>query len=263
MSKVLIVDDQPAVRTALETLFEVHDLPAVAVGTMAEALDLIASEDIGAVVQDMNYTQNQTSGEEGVELFRAIRALDPEMPVLMITAWASLETAVALIKEGATDYMAKPWNDDKLVATVRNLVSLRALKQENVRLQAQARRARRVLAEGHNLCKAIYESSEMHAAVRLAVTVAPSDAPVLITGPNGSGKEKLAEIVQANSRRKDKPFIKVNVGALPDNLFEAELFGAEAGAFTGAQRMRMGRFEAAHGGTLFLDEMGTLSSAAQ
>jgi len=263
MSKVLIVDDQPAVRTALETLFEVHDLPAISVGTMAEALDLIASEDIGAVVQDMNYTQNKTSGEEGVELFRAIRALDPEMPVLMMTAWASLETAVALIKEGATDYMAKPWNDDKLVATVRNLVNLRALKQENVRMQAQARRARRALAAGHNLCKAIYESAEMHAAVRLAVTVAPSDAPVLITGPNGSGKEKLAEIVQANSRRKDKPFVKVNVGALPDNLFEAELFGAEAGAFTGAQKLRVGRFEAAHGGTLFLDEMGTLSAAAQ
>ncbi|HJX54847.1 MAG TPA: response regulator [Polyangia bacterium] len=108
---------------------------------MAEALDLIASEDIGAVVQDMNYTQDKTLGEEGVELFRAIRALDPEMPVLMMTAWASLETAVALIKEGATDYMAKPWNDDKLVATVRNLVSWRAPKQENVRLQAQARRA--------------------------------------------------------------------------------------------------------------------------
>jgi DNA-binding NtrC family response regulator len=263
MSKVLIVDDQPAVRTALETLFEVHDLPAISVGTMAEALDLIASEDIGAVVQDMNYTQNKTSGEEGVELFRAIRALDPEMPVLMMTAWASLETAVALIKEGATDYMAKPWNDDKLVATVRNLVNLRALKQENVRMQAQARRARRALAAGHNLCKAIYESAEMHAAVRLAVTVAPSDAPVLITGPNGSGKEKLAEIVQANSRRKDKPFVKVNVGALPDSLFEAELFGAEAGAFTGAQKLRVGRFEAAHGGTLFLDEMGTLSAAAQ
>ena len=263
MSKVLIVDDQPAVRTALETMFEVHDLPAIAVGTMAEALALIEREDIGAVVQDMNFTLDKTSGEEGVELFRAIRALDPEMPVLMMTAWTSLETAVSLIKEGATDYMAKPWNDDKLVATVRNLVNLRALKQENVRLQAQARRARQALATSHNLCGAIYESAEMHAAVRLAVTVAPSDAAILITGPNGSGKEKLAEIVQANSRRKDKPFVKVNVGALPENLFEAELFGAEAGAFTGAQKMRVGRFEAAHGGTLFLDEMGTLSAAAQ
>ena len=134
MAKVLIVDDQPAVRTALETLFDVHGLPALAAGTVSEALDLIAREDIGAVVQDMNFTQNQTSGEEGVKLFRAIRALDPEMPVLMMTAWASLETAVALMKEGAADYMAKPWNDDKLVATVRNLVNLRAFKQETVRL---------------------------------------------------------------------------------------------------------------------------------
>jgi DNA-binding NtrC family response regulator len=263
MPKVLIVDDQPAVRTALETLFEVHGLPAVAVGTSTDALDLIAREDIGAVVQDMNFTQNQTSGEEGVALFRAIRALDPEMPVLMMTAWASLETAVALVKEGASDYMAKPWNDDKLVATVRNLVNLRAFTQENIRLRAQARRARRELADKHDLRGIIYESAEMQAAVRLAVTVAPSDAPVLITGPNGSGKEKLADIVHANSRRRDKPFIKVNVGALPDNLFEAELFGAEAGAFTGAQKLRIGRFEAADGGTLLLDEMGTLSAAAQ
>lgn len=263
MPKVLIVDDQPAVRTALETLFDVHGLPALSVGTTAEALELIAREDIGAVVQDMNFTQNQTSGEEGVALFEAIRALDPEMPVLMMTAWASLETAVTLVKEGAADYMAKPWNDDKLVATVRNLVTLRASVQENIRLRAQARRARRELAARHDLCGAIYESAEMQAAVRLAVTIAPSDAPVLITGPNGSGKEKLADIVHANSRRKDKPFVKVNVGALPENLFEAELFGAEAGAFTGAQKLRVGRFETANGGTLLLDEMGTLSAAAQ
>ncbi len=146
MPKVLIVDDQPAVRTALETLFDVHGLPTLSVGTTAEALELIAREDIGAVVQDMNFTQNQTSGEEGVALFHAIRALDPEMPVLMMTAWASLETAVALVKEGAADYMAKPWNDDKLVATVRNLVTLRASVQENIRLRAQARRARRACA---------------------------------------------------------------------------------------------------------------------
>src|SRR5512141_1174092 len=191
MAKVLIVDDQPAVRTALETLFDVHGMPVLAAGTVSEALDLIAREDIGAVVQDMNFTQNQTSGKQGVKLFRAIRALDPEMPVLMMTAWASLETAVSLVKEGAADYMAKPWNDDKLVATVRNLVNLRTLQQESIRLRAQARRARRSLGESHTLCGAIYESAEMHAAARLAVTVAPSDAPVLITGPNGSGKEKL------------------------------------------------------------------------
>jgi DNA-binding NtrC family response regulator len=265
MLKVLIIDDQPAVRTALETLFEVHGLPAVSVASPDEALDLLATEDIGAVVQDMNFTQENTDGAEGATLFRRIRALDSDMPVLLMTAWTALETAVTLIKEGAADYIAKPWDDDKLVRTVRNLVSLRALRQENTRLRAQGSRARRALAEKHDLCGVVYASPQMHDVVRLAVSIAPSDVPVLITGPNGSGKEKLAEIVQANSRRKgnDKPFVRVNVGALPENLFEAELFGAEAGAFTGAHKLRVGRFEAADGGTLFLDELGTLPLAAQ
>jgi DNA-binding NtrC family response regulator len=180
-----------------------------------------------------------------------------------MTAWTALETAVTLTKEGAADYIAKPWDDDKLVRTVRNLVQLRALRQENTRLRAQGNRARRSLAEKHDLREVIYASPQMHEVVRLAVSIAPSDVPVLITGPNGSGKEKLAEIIQANSRRRDKPFVRVNVGALPENLFEAELFGAEAGAFTGATKLRVGRFEAADGGTLFLDELGTLPLVAQ
>jgi transcriptional regulator with GAF, ATPase, and Fis domain len=146
---------------------------------------------------------------------------------------------------------------------VKNLVNLRSLRQENTRLRAQGSRARRALTEKYDLCGVIYASPQMHEVVRLATSIAPSDVPVLITGPNGSGKEKLAEIVQANSRRKDKPFVRVNVGALPENLFEAELFGAEAGAYTGAAKLRVGRFEAADGGTLFLDELGTLPLAAQ
>jgi DNA-binding NtrC family response regulator len=263
MLKVLIIDDQPAVRTALETLFEVHGLPTISVSGPDQALDLLATEDIGAVVQDMNFTQENTDGAEGVGLFRRIHALDPDMPVLLMTAWTALETAVALMKEGAADYIAKPWDDDKLVRTVKNLVNLRGLRQENTRLRAQGSRARRALAEKHDLRGVVYASPQMHEAVRLAVSIAPSDVPVLVTGPNGSGKEKLAEIIQASSRRKDRPFVRVNVGALPENLFEAELFGAEAGAFTGAAKLRIGRFEAADGGTLFLDELGTLPLAAQ
>ena len=263
MLKVLIVDDQPAVRTALETLLEVHGLSPVSVSTPEEALHLIATEDIGAVLQDMNFTQQETSGDEGRRLFRSIRELDPDMPVLLMTAFSSLERAVELIKEGASDYLAKPWDNEKLVRTVKNLVSLRELKQENIRLRAQGSRSRRALAEKYDLRDVIYVSPQMHEVVRLAVSIAPSDAPVLITGPNGSGKEKLAEIIQANSRRKAKPFVKVNVGALPENLFEAELFGAEAGAYTGANKLRLGRFESADGGTLFLDELGTLPLPAQ
>ena len=261
--KVLIADDQPAVCAALQLLFELHGLPSVVVNRPDEALDLIATEDIGAVVQDMNFTQEKTSGEEGVALFRAIKKLDPDLPVVLLTAWSSLETAVSLVKEGASDYMAKPWDDDKLARVVKNLVQMRALQQENTRLNAQRTRLRKTLATRYDLRGLVYVSEAMHSLVNLACTIAGSDAPVLITGPNGSGKEKLAEIVQANSRRKDRPFVKVNAGALPDDLLEAELFGAEAGAFTGANKARIGRFEAAHGGTLFLDEIGNLSLAGQ
>ncbi len=261
--KVLIVDDQPAVCTALEVLFELHGIETLVAHAPAEVLDLIAREDVGVVVQDMNFTDNRTTGEEGVALFRAIRALDADLPVLLMTAWTSIETVVALIKEGAADYLAKPWDDRKLVTTVKNLLRLRELADENTRLRARSRRARQSLAVRHDLCGLVYASEAMHAVVSLAVSVAPSDAPILITGPNGAGKEKLAEIVQANSRRRDRPFVKVNAGGLPDQLLEAELFGAEAGAFTGAAKARIGRFEAAHGGTLFLDEIGNLSLVGQ
>jgi len=261
--KVLIVDDQRAICTALELLFEHHGIETLVASRPAEVLDLIAREDIGVVVQDMNFTANQTSGEEGVALFRAMRALDGELPVLLMTAWTSLETVVALIKEGAVDYYAKPWDDHKLITTVRNLLQLRELARENTRLRARSRHARQSLAVRHDLCGLVYSSEAMHAVVELAVNVAPSDAPILITGPNGAGKEKLAEIVQANSRRRDKPFVKVDAGGLPDELLEAELFGAEPGAYTGATKSRIGRFEAAHGGTLFLDEIGNLSIVGQ
>jgi len=263
MLKVLIVDDQPAVCTALQVLFDLHGIASIAAYRPQDVLDLIATEDVGVVVQDMNFAEDKTSGQEGEELFRAIRRLDPDMPVLMMTAWTSLETAVKLIKEGAADYMAKPWDDDKVVITVKNLLRLRELAQENLRLRARSDRARKHLAGKYDLRGLIYASDAMHNVVSLAVAVASSDAPVLIAGPNGSGKEKLAEIIQANSRRRDKPFVKVNAGGLPDELLEAELFGAEAGAFTGATRQRIGRFETAHCGTLFLDEIGNLSPSGQ
>ena len=263
MLKVLIADDQDAVRTALEVLFAINGLETLSARTPSEVLHLVATEDVGVVVQDMNFAREKTSGQEGIELFRAIRALDPDLPILLMTAWTSLETAVQLVKEGAADYFAKPWDDDKLVRNVQSLIRLRSLAQENLRLRARQSRAVRELRERHDLRGLIYASREMHDLVSLAVHVAPSEAPVLITGPNGAGKEKVAEIVQANSRRQRQPFVRVNAGGLPDELLEAELFGAEAGAFTGATKLRVGRFEAAHGGTIFLDEIGNLSAAGQ
>jgi DNA-binding NtrC family response regulator len=261
--QILIVDDQHAMRDALELLFEVHGLAAITAGGPEEALALIRSEDIGLVIQDMNFAEGETSGQGGVALFRAIRALDAELPVLLMTAFTSLETAVELMREGAADYFGKPWNDDKLLSTIRNLLRMRELAFENRRLRSRRVRARRAVADQHALCGLIYGSDAMHELVLLAVKVAPSDAPVLISGPNGSGKDKLADVVQANSRRREQPFVKVNAGGLPDALLEAELFGAEAGAYTGATKLRVGRFEAAHGGTLFLDEIGNLSASGQ
>jgi DNA-binding NtrC family response regulator len=261
--QILIVDDQPAMREALELMFDVHGLSALVADGPEQALALIRSEDIGVVIQDMNFREGETSGEGGAALFRQIRALDPELPVLLMTAWTSLESAVALVKEGAADYFAKPWNDDKLLATVQRLLHMRELSYENTRMRSRGVRARRALAQSHDLCGLVYASDVMHELVSLAVKVAPSDAPVLITGPNGSGKELLAEIVRNNSRRRTQPFVKVNAGGFPEQLLEAELFGAEAGAYTGAQKARIGRFEAAHGGTLFLDELGNLSLSGQ
>jgi DNA-binding NtrC family response regulator len=261
--KILLVDDQPAVLAALEVLFDVHGFETVAARTPEQALSLVRSEGLGVVLQDMNFHRDATSGEEGEALLHAIRKLDPDLPVVLMTAFQSLEAAVRLVRAGASDYIAKPWNDDKLVATVKNLIRLRELSQENLRLRASSNRMRAGLASEHDLCGLIYASAAMHEVVRLAAKVAPSEAAVLVTGPNGSGKERVAQIVQANSRRKDKPFVKVNAGGLPDELLEAELFGAEAGAYTGAKKLRIGRFEEADGGTLFLDEIGNLSTMGQ
>ena len=265
MPTILIVEDQPSVSTALQVLFEIRGFDCLIARSPAQALKAIETDpsDIGVVIQDMNFSPEATSGEEGVALFREIKKLDRGLPVLLMTAWTSLETAVQLVKEGASDYLAKPWDDEKLLVTVRNLLRIRELQLENARLRGRARRTWEELAEHHDLCGAVWASEKMHAVAILALQVARADVPVLITGPSGAGKEKLAEILQANSRRKDKPFVRVNAGAIPDELLESELFGAEAGAYTGASRRRVGRFESADAGTLFLDEIGNLSLSGQ
>ncbi|MBC7793432.1 MAG: sigma-54-dependent Fis family transcriptional regulator, partial [Clostridia bacterium] len=243
--------------------FEINGIDSVIADSPDAALTTIATEPIGVVLQDMNFTQNEMSGDEGVSLFKRIHELHPDVPILLMTAWTSLETAVTLVKDGAADYIAKPWDDEKLLRTVKNLIAMRELKLENVRLRGEASRARDQFAAKYDLRGLVYSSQSMQELVQLAVNIAPSEASVLITGANGSGKEKIAEIVQANSRRRDKPFVKVNAGGLPDELLDAELFGAEPGAYTGATKLRLGRFEAADGGTLFLDEIGNLSMSGQ
>src|SRR3954462_11292191 len=248
MQKVLIVEDQPAVVTALQVLFEIRGMACAVARSPEEALkklDADGGQEIGVVVQDMNFSPEATTGEEGIALFREIKRRDPGLPVLLITAWTSLETAVQLVKEGASDYLAKPGDDEKLLASVRNLLRLRELQLENARLRGRARRSWEDLAERHDLSGAVWASERMHAVVTLALQVARGDVPVLITGPSGAGKEKLAEIVQATRRRRGKALGGVTAGARPDERREGELFGAEAGPYPGAARRRTGRFQAA------------------
>jgi DNA-binding NtrC family response regulator len=259
---VLVIDDSEAVRTALEVLLSMHGARVVGADSAAAGLDTLAREPVDLVIQDMNFRREATSGEEGISLFRQIRAQYADLPVILLTAWTHLETAVELVKAGAADYVAKPWDNARLLTTVRNLLDLQAARAENRAIRRRRAAARAELAAKFELNGLIYESEAMHALASTAARVAHADVPVLISGPNGAGKEVIADIVQANSTVKKGPYVKVNLGALPDTLMESELFGTEAGAFTGA-KARTGRFEAADDGTIFLDELGNLSAQGQ
>jgi DNA-binding NtrC family response regulator len=263
MARILVIDDNPAVATALDVLFSLHDVETLRAATPEDGLALLDREDVDLVVQDMNFRADTTSGEEGQALFAQIRARHPDLPVILLTAWTHLEAAVDLVRAGAADYLGKPWDDRKLLASVNNLLELSQARQEITRRRTSEKRRRDALEREFDLRGVVFSDAATEAALALACQVARSELPVLITGPNGAGKEKFAEIVHANSAVKAGPFVALNCGALPGELIEAELFGAEAGAYTGANRAREGKFEAADGGTLFLDEIGTLSPAGQ
>jgi DNA-binding NtrC family response regulator len=263
MRSVLVIDDNPAVAQALGLLFRLYDIRTLAAATPEEGLALLGRDEVDLVIADMNFSADTTSGDEGTALFRALRAAQPDLPVILLTAWTHLESAVQLVKAGAADYMGKPWDNDKLLATVENLLELSEATRERRLLQEQQRKRREQLARQYDLRDTVFASDAMERAVELACRVARSDARVLITGPNGAGKERIAEIVHANSAVSKGPFIAINCGAIPPELIEAELFGAEAGAYTGATRARIGRFELANGGTLFLDEIGDLPLTGQ
>jgi DNA-binding NtrC family response regulator len=262
-SHVLVIDDNASIATALGVLLSLHDIGTTHAASPEEGLLALANTRVDLVIQDMNFASDTTSGAEGVALFRSIRERHPDLPVMLLTAWTSLDTAVDLIKAGAADYLAKPWDDRRMVASVKNLIELgqanRALGQRLVREQ----RKKRELERRFDLRGLVWKDAATERLLDMACQVARADVSVLITGPNGAGKERIAEIIQANSAVKDGPFVALNCGALPAELIEAELFGAEAGAYTGISSAREGKFEAADGGTLFLDEIGNLPLAGQ
>src|SRR5688500_4644227 len=206
---VLVADDSEAVRTAFQVLLSLHGARVLGASSPAEALATVRSQDVDLVIQDMNFRREATSGEEGIALFRELRALHPDVPVILLTAWTHLETAVDLVKSGAADYVAKPWDDARLLTTVRNLLELRAAVEENVTTRARRAEARAQLAERYDLRGLVYESDALHTVASMAAQVAHADVPVLITGPNGAGKEVLADIVHAISARTSLLYIKV------------------------------------------------------
>ena len=263
MPTVLIIDDNAAVAIALEVLFSLHDIDALRAASPEEGLAVLQRARVDLVIQDMNFSADTTSGEEGEQLFRDIRQRYPDLPVILLTAWTHLDAAVDLVKSGAADYLSKPWNDNRLIATVTNLIELGQANRALAQRVQQERRQRHELEENFDLRGMVWSDPATERVLHLACQVARADVPVLISGPNGTGKERIAEIIQANSAVRDGPFVVLNCGALPSELIEAELFGADAGAYTGASKAREGKFEAADGGTLFLDEIGNLPLAGQ
>jgi DNA-binding NtrC family response regulator len=263
MPTVLVIDDNPSIATALEVLFSLHDIRTLYAPDPEEGLRRLAAEPVDLVVQDMNFRADTTSGEEGEALFRRIRDAHPDLPIVLLTAWTHLDAAVSLIKAGAADYLGKPWDDARLMASVGNLIELGQANRLLARERGSRQRTRAGIEARLDLRGLVWADDATAQLLGLAAQVAAADVPVLITGPNGSGKECIATILQANSAVKDGPFVTLNCGALPADLIEAELFGAEAGAYTGAAKAREGKFEAADGGTLFLDEIGNLPPAGQ
>ncbi|MDR7121885.1 sigma-54 dependent transcriptional regulator [Rheinheimera soli] len=262
MKKILVIDDNEAVCTALMTLFQLQGYQVFMAQQPGVAKSILQQQSIDLILQDMNFAQGEMSGVQGKELFYQLRSDYPAIPVVLLTAWTHLDMVVELVKAGATDYIAKPWDDQRLLTTVANTLKIKQLTEQN--LKAERKQQERLgLFAGKDLCGLVFASTAMEQLLQMALQLAPSNAAVLITGENGSGKEGIAQVLHANSSRKQQPLIKVNMGALPADLMEAELFGAEAGAYSGATKTRIGRFEAADGGTLFLDEIGNLSLSGQ
>ena len=255
--RILVADDQPDVVEALRLLLKSNGFAVVPTSSPAGVLGAVETEDVDVVLMDLNYTRDTTSGREGLELLARLRQVDPQLPVVVMTAWGSVEGAVDAMRAGARDYVTKPWDNTRLVTTLRSQVELgdalrrsRRLSAENERLQTPAPGM-------------VAESRAMKAVLELVDRIAPSDANVLITGEHGTGKEVVARRIHAVSHRAGKPFVPVNAGALSEGVFESELFGHVKGAFTDAKSDRTGCFELADQGTLFMDEVANMPLGQQ
>jgi DNA-binding NtrC family response regulator len=256
-ARILVADDDPDILAALRLLLRDGGFEIVTAASPAEVLSAVEADDFDAALLDLNYARDTTSGSEGVALVSALRKLDASLPVIVMTAWGSVDGAVAAVRSGARDYVQKPWDNTRLLATLRNQIELSRALRRGRRLELENELLR---DEGTRM---IAQSPAMRPVLDLIDRVGPSDANVLVTGEHGTGKELVARILHARSPRAARPMVTVNVGGLSEGVFESEMFGHERGAFTGARAERVGRFELADGGTLFLDEIANVPLTQQ
>ena len=257
--RILIADDQPDVREALRQLLKGEGFVVETVGTPAALLRAAESTEFDAALIDLNYTRDTTSGREGLTLLGRLQALDSALPVVVMTAWGSVEGAVEAMRLGARDYVEKPWDNVRLLATLRTQVELARALRTTGRLAADNQRLRGTGVRP----PLVAESRAMQSIVAQLERIAPSDANVLITGEHGTGKDVVARWIHAASHRAGRPLVTVNAGGIAETLFESELFGHVKGAFTDAKADRVGCFELADGGTLFLDEIANVTAKQQ
>ncbi|HKA87689.1 MAG TPA: sigma-54 dependent transcriptional regulator [Haliangiales bacterium] len=257
-SRVLVADDQPDVLEALRLLLKRDGWEIRTAASPAAVQALVEGEDFACALIDLNYARDTTSGREGLDLLGRLGQLDPTLPVVVMTAWGSVDGAVEAMRRGARDYIQKPWDNERLLTTLKTQIELGQALRQTRRLEDEASRQ-----FGMDLPELIAESRAMQPVLRLLDKVGPSDANVLITGEHGTGKEVLARWLHARSPRARKGFVAVNAGGLADGVFESELFGHVRGAFTDAKTDRTGCVELADGGTLFLDEIANMPLGQQ
>jgi DNA-binding NtrC family response regulator len=259
MPRILIADDQADVLAALRLLLKADRFEIETASSPAGVLKAVDSQELDVVLIDLNYARDTTSGSEGLDLLSRIQAVDPTLPVVVMTAWGSVDLAVEAMRRGARDFIQKPWDNARLLAVLRTQIELAGALRRGQRLEAENLALRDNAADAASkLPRIIAESQAMKGVLKLVERIGPADANVLITGDNGAGKEVIARALHATSARSAKPLVSLNAGALAEGVFESELFGHVRGAFTDARTDRVGRFELADGGTLFLDEIANV-----
>ena len=255
---ILLADDQLSVLKALRLLLKGEGYETETSASAVAVLEAIGRRDFDVVLMDLNYVRGNTSGQEGLDLLSRIQQIDSMLPVVVMTAWGSVELAVEAMRRGARDFVTKPWKNERLLAILRTQIELGRALRKGRRLEQE-----NLLLRSEDQPFFIAESRAMQPVLEAIACVGPSHANVLITGENGAGKGIVAQALHAASSRKDKPLVNVNTASIPQTLFESELFGHVAGAFTDAKSDRLGRFKLADGGTLFLDEIASIPASLQ